>query len=77
MLDTKDMTGRCGGGGYAAYGISPTEGAIVIVRPDGYVGTVVPFENLDDITQYFASFLLDRSSVEDKGRSGGRVRARL
>ena len=78
LLDDKDMTGRCGGGGYEAYGISPTEGAIVVVRPDGYVGTVAPFEHLDDVTQYFASFLLDRgSSVEEKERSGRRVRARL
>ncbi|KAM5530944.1 hypothetical protein V8D89_015389 [Ganoderma adspersum] len=75
LLDDKDMTGLRGGGGYAAYGISPAEGTIIVVRPDGYVGTVAPFEHLDHITQYFASFLLDRSSVEEV--SGGRVYARL
>ncbi|PIL24615.1 hypothetical protein GSI_12499 [Ganoderma sinense ZZ0214-1] len=65
LLDDKDMMGRCGGGGYEAYGINPAEGAIVVVRPDGFVGTVAPFEHLDDITRYFASFLLDRSSVSE------------
>ncbi len=63
LLDDKDLTGRWGGGGYEAYGISPTEGAIVVVRPDGYVGTVAPFEQLDDITRYFASFMLEHPAV--------------
>ena len=56
------MFGR-GGRGYEAYGIDPAEGAIVVVRPDGYVGMVAPFEHLDDISGYFATFMLERPSA--------------
>ena len=65
LLDDQDMTGRCGGGGYEAYGIDPMQGAIVVVRPDGYVGTVAPFERSDDVTRYFGSFLLDRPTKSE------------
>lgn len=44
------------GGGYEYYGVHP-HGAIVVVRPDGYVGTVAPFEQLADVNDYFASFM--------------------
>ncbi|OBZ73534.1 Phenol 2-monooxygenase [Grifola frondosa] len=37
LLDDVDMFARTGGGGYEAYGIDPHKGALVIVRPDGYV----------------------------------------
>ncbi|KAI0923489.1 hypothetical protein AcV5_009018 [Taiwanofungus camphoratus] len=57
LLDDFDMYKRSGGGGYGAYGIDPY-GAIVIVRPDGYVGMVAPFGDLKDINEYFASFML-------------------
>nr|VWO96612.1 p-hydroxybenzoate hydroxylase [Ganoderma boninense] len=63
LLDDKEMSGRGGGGGYEAYGIDPAEGAIVVVRPDGYVGMVAPFEHLDDISGYFATFMLERPSA--------------
>ena len=33
------------------------EGALVIVRPDGYVGTVAPLSRLKDVDVYFASFM--------------------
>ncbi|EJF56271.1 thioredoxin-like protein [Dichomitus squalens LYAD-421 SS1] len=59
LLDDTDMYGRSGGGAYEAYGISREEGAIVVVRPDGYVGVVAPFDHVDDINQYFASFMLE------------------
>lgn len=51
------MFGRIGGGGYATYGID-ARGAIVVVRPDGYVGMVAPFERLQDIDEYFAGFMI-------------------
>ncbi|GBE89458.1 Phenol hydroxylase [Sparassis crispa] len=58
LVDDTDMYNRSGaGGGYEYYGIDP-EGAIVIVRPDGYVGMVAPFDHLEDVTDYFASFML-------------------
>ncbi|KAI0628053.1 FAD binding domain-containing protein [Trametes polyzona] len=58
MFDDVDMHGRSGGGGFAAYGIDPQAGAIVIVRPDGHVGLVAPLDRLDVVDAYFASFML-------------------
>jgi len=56
FTDDTDVTGRQGGKAYATFGIAPC-GAIVIVRPDGYVGMVAPFDAVDDLEAYFASFL--------------------
>ena len=58
LLDDEDMHGRSGGGGYTKYGIDPHAGASVVVRPDGYVGTVVPLERSDLLDAYFARFML-------------------
>ena len=58
LLDDADMYQRTNaGGGYEKYGIDKTKGAVVIVRPDQYVGIVAPFEKVDDITDYFAAFM--------------------
>ncbi|PCH36394.1 hypothetical protein WOLCODRAFT_82152 [Wolfiporia cocos MD-104 SS10] len=57
LLDDQDMYKRAGGGGYEAYGIDP-RGAIVIVRPDGYIGMVAPLNGLQDISAYFSSFMV-------------------
>ncbi|KZT07245.1 uncharacterized protein LAESUDRAFT_758651 [Laetiporus sulphureus 93-53] len=57
LLDDGDMYKRSGGGGYEAYGIHPS-GAIVVVRPDGYIGMVAPLNGLQDIDNYFASFMI-------------------
>ncbi|KZT67342.1 hypothetical protein DAEQUDRAFT_767249 [Daedalea quercina L-15889] len=56
LLDDTDMYNRTGGGGYDACGVDP-HGAIVIVRPDGYVGTVAPLWDLGYLDNYFASFM--------------------
>ncbi|KAI8996410.1 FAD binding domain-containing protein [Trametes punicea] len=61
LLDDTDMYARVGGGGYEAYGIEPQRGAIVVVRPDGYVGMVAPLERLKDVDAYFDSFMVARS----------------
>ena len=58
LLDDTDMYARVGSGGYATYGIDAQKGAIVVVRPDGYVGMVAPFEHLQDVDAYFASFMV-------------------
>lgn len=55
------MYKRVGGGGYDAYGIDKTKGAVVVVRPDGYVGIVAPFEDVGDLDAYFAAFLKEQS----------------
>jgi phenol 2-monooxygenase len=56
FIDDVDVTGKLGGDAYARFGIEPS-GAIVIVRPDGYVGMVAPFHKVDDLNTYFYSFL--------------------
>ncbi|KAI0738661.1 FAD binding domain-containing protein [Daedaleopsis nitida] len=58
LLDDTDMYARAGAGGYDAYGIDPHAGAIVVVRPDGYVGIVAPFERVDHVNAYFAAFMV-------------------
>ncbi|KAH8091642.1 FAD binding domain-containing protein [Cristinia sonorae] len=57
LLDDTDMYARSGGGGYERYGIDPVRGAVVVVRPDGYVGIVSSFEDVKDIYDYFSAFL--------------------
>lgn len=51
------MFGRTGGGGYDTYGIDSCKGALVVVRPDGYVGMVAPYEGVGDVEQYFGGFM--------------------
>ncbi|KAI0738675.1 FAD binding domain-containing protein [Daedaleopsis nitida] len=58
LLDDFDVHGRSGGGGYTKYGIDEHQGAIVLVRPDGYVGMVAPLEGVEEVQSYFSSFLL-------------------
>lgn len=56
FVDDVDMTGTQGGKAYESFGIEPA-GAVVIVRPDGYVGFVSSFECVRDIDVYFTSFM--------------------
>lgn len=56
FIDDVDPAGADGGDAYESLGISP-EGAIIVVRPDGYVGTVAPIHGHDHISRYFAGFL--------------------
>ncbi|KAF8806894.1 hypothetical protein BYT27DRAFT_7233651 [Phlegmacium glaucopus] len=57
FIDDKDIKGVSGGDGYENYGIDKT-GAIVIVRPDGYVGMIAPLDKINDIDVYFGSFAM-------------------
>ena len=41
-------------------GIDNKTGAIVIVRPDGYVGMISPLDKISDIDVYFGSFAISR-----------------
>lgn len=42
---------------YKNYGIGD-EGAVVVVRPDGYVGTVVPLDGaMEELNKYFGGFV--------------------
>ncbi|RPD57189.1 hypothetical protein L226DRAFT_511051 [Lentinus tigrinus ALCF2SS1-7] len=58
LLDDSDLHGRSGGGGYAKYGIDEHAGAIVVVRPDGYVGMVAPLDGVKALNSYFEAFLI-------------------
>ncbi|KIL65347.1 hypothetical protein M378DRAFT_77050 [Amanita muscaria Koide BX008] len=56
FVDDKDILGLSGGNAYSDYGVDPA-GVVVVVRPDGYVGMIAPFESVNDLDSYFASFL--------------------
>jgi phenol 2-monooxygenase len=60
LLDDTDVTGTRGGHIHERYGISRSAGALVVVRPDGYVGTIVPLDNLAALDTYFAGFMRSR-----------------
>jgi phenol 2-monooxygenase (NADPH) len=58
LLDDTDVTGTNGGWIHERYGISRTAGALIVVRPDGYVGTVAPLDGLTALDTYFAGFMI-------------------
>jgi phenol 2-monooxygenase len=58
LLDDTDVTGTRGGRIYERYGISRGAGALVVVRPDGYVGAIAPLDELAALDAYFAGFML-------------------
>ncbi|KAF8448875.1 FAD binding domain-containing protein [Boletus edulis BED1] len=64
LLDDTDVTGSKGGHGYERFGIDPKQITLVVVRPDGYVGTIVPSTAIADLDSYFGSFLLPRVSLD-------------
>ncbi len=41
---------------YSRYGVV-ADGAVVVVRPDGYVGMVTPLRKVEDLNSYFESFM--------------------
>ena len=58
------------GDAYKNYGIDKEEGAIVVVRPDQFVGLITDFNGIDAIEQYFDSLLTkvpqdERNSSKD------------
>lgn len=59
-MDDTDVTGSKGGRAYGRFGIDPKQITLVIIRPDGYVGTIVPSTALADLDHYFGSFLIPR-----------------
>ena len=56
-MDDCDVQG-IGGKVYSSYGISHELGALVVVRPDGYVGAVAPLDRVDVLDAYFARFAI-------------------
>jgi len=43
-------------------GIDRGAGAVVVVRPDQYVATVLPLTATEELTEFFARFLLPQSA---------------
>ncbi|KAG1778840.1 FAD binding domain-containing protein [Suillus placidus] len=56
FIDDTDATGSFGGEGYSYYGVG-SEGALVAVRPDGYVGAITPLDHVGGLNAYFAAFM--------------------
>jgi phenol 2-monooxygenase len=60
FTDDETFSTREGGKLYESYGISPEEGAIVAVRPDGYVGFVSVLEKVEELESYLREFMNGR-----------------
>ncbi|TRM69607.1 FAD binding domain-containing protein [Schizophyllum amplum] len=58
LVDDVDAHRRHPGGGYEKYGIDPSRGAVVVVRPDAYVGAIAPLQEGGVLKGYFDGFLL-------------------
>ncbi|KAJ7355331.1 FAD binding domain-containing protein [Mycena albidolilacea] len=51
---------------HAMYGVEVNRGAIVVFRPDGWVGCVVPLEKVDQLGNYFGHFLVPVSGTPSR-----------
>ncbi|KAL1660161.1 thioredoxin-like protein [Schizophyllum commune] len=54
--DDVDVHGHGAGGGYEKFGVDSSRGAIVVVRPDSFVGAVAPLQGINAVTEYFDGF---------------------
>jgi phenol 2-monooxygenase len=43
---------------YALRGINREQGCLVVVRPDQYIAQVLPLDDTDTLTKFFAGFML-------------------
>ena len=58
FVDDINIAFSAGGKAYSTYGIDRDAGAIVVVRPDGYVGIVAPVEDVGVLNTYFSGFMI-------------------
>lgn len=56
LIDDADYKGTVDGRGYSYYGVSD-KGVMVVVRPDGYVGTIAPLDGAAELDAYFGQFM--------------------
>lgn len=57
FIDDVSIAGNLGGNAYETYGIT-SEGATVVVRPDGYIGMVAAFDGSGtQLNEYFGRFM--------------------
>ncbi|KAJ5950442.1 uncharacterized protein N7479_008855 [Penicillium vulpinum] len=52
----------CDGTAYEKWGVDRARGALVVVRPDQYIGWVGELEDLEELTQYLDGILVKRST---------------
>lgn len=64
---------RGDGKAYEAYGICKQEGALIVVRPDMYVGLVTGMEDTDALDGYFSQFMLEAAGGGSPGSECGVV----
>lgn len=59
FIDLREINGTRGGDAYETFGISTEVPAIVVVRPDGYIGCVAPVsvEGVDHIHSYLSGIM--------------------
>ncbi|KAJ7183205.1 FAD binding domain-containing protein [Mycena filopes] len=46
------------GAGHSMYGVDQARGAVIVFRPDGWVGCVVALEDVEDLGKYFAEIFV-------------------
>ena len=56
FVDDVEIKGINGGKAYESFGIGP-EGAVIVVRPDGYIGSVLALDDVQGLSDYFGSFM--------------------
>lgn len=55
----------CDGKGYERWGVDRARGALVVVRPDQYIGWVGELEDMEAMTSYFDGVLIKRETSEE------------
>lgn len=43
---------------YSIYGVDPSYGALAIIRPDGYVGTIAQLDDVGKVRKYLESCVM-------------------
>ena len=67
--DDMDVHGHSSSGGYEKFGIDPSRGAIVVVRPDSVTGAIAPLQKIEALNEYFDGFLLPAFGLIGIGRT--------
>ena len=64
-----DWSYHCGHGrAHEGWGVDKERGAVVVLRPDGYVGWIGEIEDVDQLDEYFAGVLLPQTLAQTNGR---------
>lgn len=58
------------GHAYEKYGVDPSVGAVVIVRPDQYISKVTSLDDFTGIAEFFDGCLIEQHNIADGGVNG-------